>query len=352
LYDSFILFGKETWELWGKMRIVQDLEEGLWKDFVDRNPRGNIFHTPEMFRVFAATVGHKPELWAVVGSNSEVLALMTPVHVTLMDGWLRRFTTRSVVYGSLLCQETTRGKDGLRLLLEAYAKNTAGQSLFTELRNLCNLEDLQPLLGDCGYAYEGHLNYLIDLDRPPEEILQSIGKRTRKKIRKGLRDGRVQIGEVTDRSELDHWYEILQNTYSNAQVPLADRSLFEAAFDILHPRGMARFLLARIDGVTAACSVELPYKDTIYGWYGGSDRAYSEQLPNEMLIWHILEWGALNGYRVYDFGGAGKPDEEYGVRDFKAKFGGELVNFGRNTCEHAPSLLKLSRSVYTLYRRF
>ena len=55
---------------------------------------------------------------------------------------------------------------------------------------------------------------------------------------------------------------------------------------------------------------------------------------------------------VYDFGGAGKPDEEYGVRDFKAKFGGNLVNFGRNVFVHNPMLLKLSRHGYEVYRRF
>ena len=27
--------------------------------------------------------------------------------------------------------------------------------------------------------------------------------------------------------------------------------------------------------------------------------------------------------------GAGSPDSEYGVRDFKSKFGGELVEYGR-----------------------
>ena len=27
--------------------------------------------------------------------------------------------------------------------------------------------------------------------------------------------------------------------------------------------------------------------------------------------------------------GAGSPDENYGVRDFKARFGGELVEYGR-----------------------
>ena len=55
---------------------------------------------------------------------------------------------------------------------------------------------------------------------------------------------------------------------------------------------------------------------------------------------------------MYDFGGAGKPDEEYGVRDFKAKFGGELVCYGRNTCVHAPVLLQFSRFGYDILRRF
>jgi lipid II:glycine glycyltransferase (peptidoglycan interpeptide bridge formation enzyme) len=27
--------------------------------------------------------------------------------------------------------------------------------------------------------------------------------------------------------------------------------------------------------------------------------------------------------------GAGAPDQDYGVREFKARFGGELVNYGR-----------------------
>ena len=71
-----------------------------------------------------------------------------------------------------------------------------------------------------------------------------------------------------------------------------------------------------------------------------------------MLTWGILEWGAKNGYSLYDFGGAGKPDEKYGVRDFKAKFGGELVNFGRNICVHSPRLLKISKLGYQLLRRF
>ena len=37
------------------LRVVRQLEESLWPEFVDNHPHGNIFHTPEMFRVFANT---------------------------------------------------------------------------------------------------------------------------------------------------------------------------------------------------------------------------------------------------------------------------------------------------------
>lgn len=332
------------------MRVVRQLDEGHWQSFVDNHSHGNIFHTPEMFQVFARTRRHRPDVWAVVEDQSEILALFTPVQVTLKDGALRRFTTRSIAYGGILCQETSRGKDALRLLLSTYAQGIQGETLFTELRNLSNTSDLQSLLADSGYVYEPHLDYLIDLKRPAEAVLQSIGPRTRKKIRKGLRDGKVRVDEISDRAQLDEWYTTLRKTYDHAHVPLADRSLFEAAFEVLRPKGMARFLMARVAGRPVACSIELPYKKTIYGWYGGCDRAYGDYVPNELVIWHILAWGANNGYHVYDFGGAGRPGEEYGVRDFKAKFGGKLVDFGRNTCEHT-RLLKLMKWGYSVYRK-
>lgn len=332
------------------MEIVRQLDENLWREFVDEHPLGNIFHTPEMFRVFARASGHQPTLWAAVNGSGRPLALMLPVQITLMRGALRRFTTRAVLYGSVLCSPGV-GVEALGMLLQTYRQEMQRTVLFTELRNQSDLSHLQPVLSENGFVYEEHLDYLVDLDRPAEEVLQGIGTRTRKKIRRGLRDGFVQVTEVTHRTELDQWYDTLQKTYSHAQVPLADRSLFEAVFEELFPRGMAKFLVARVHGAIAACSVELTYKDTIYGWYGGSDRSYSDNNPNEMLMWHILAWGADNGYRVYDFGGAGKPDAEYGVRDFKAKFGGNLVCFGRNVLVHSPGLLRLSELGYRAYRR-
>ena len=113
---------------------------------------------------------------------------------------------------------------------------------------------------------------------------------------------------------------------------------------------MIRFTQARAGDVIVAISVELLYKDKIFGWYGGVDRTYTLYRANEFLMWQILDWGSRNGYRQYDFGGAGKPNEKYGVRDFKAKFGGELVCYGRNTYVHKPKLLSISQRGYQLLR--
>lgn len=333
------------------MDIVQQLDESLWREFLDEHPQAQIFHTPEMFQVFARVKGHRPLLWAAVECGSRVLALLTPVQVTLMDGLLRRFTTRAIAYGGVLCAPGPEGEKGLAMVLQAHKSDAGSSALFSELRNLSNVGHLQSILHDYGFAYEDHLNYLVDLDSSPDEILQNMGRRTRKNIRRALRQGEVVIEEA-DRPELAAvCYDLLRKTYADVKVPLADRSLFEAAFDVLYPKGMVKFLLARVGDDYAAGSVELVYKDTIYGWYGGMDRTYSDYIPNELLLWHIFRWGAENGYKVYDFGGAGKPDEEYGVRDFKAKFGGDLVCYGRNTYVPRPLLLRSSQWTYSIYRR-
>ncbi len=332
--------------------ISQTLPSDEWRHFVAQTPHGNIFHTPEMFQVFERTKGHTPTLWAARDAAGNVQALLLPVQITLKSGLMRRLTSRAVAYGSVLCAPGPPGQQALAALLPAYKQAVKGQVLFTELRNLSDLSDLQPVLQANGFDYEDHLNFLIDLDRPLKEVMQSIGSRTRKNIRRGLRRAEVTIEEIEQPAQLAEWYRLLTKTYKQAGVPLADASLFKAAFDLLYPRGMVKFLLAQVGDDCAAGSVELVFKDVIYGWYGGLDREYGRYMPNEMLIWHIFEWGVENDCRMYDFGGAGKPDEDYGVRDFKAKFGGELVCYGRNVCVHAPTLMRLSTWGYRLLRRW
>ena len=331
------------------VKVVNQLDEKEWRLFVNQHPQGNIFHTPEMFQVFAHAKGFHPTLWAALCSDGQIGALLLPVQVTL-NNLLRAVTTRAISYGSVICSPSNEGHQALSLLLKDYIHENRGAFLFTELRNVSDLEVEQPVLRERGFTYEDHLNYLIDLSRPTESIFQDIGSRTRKNIRHGLNKGEVIIQEVNKSEQVVDCYQLLSRTYQAAGVPLADLSLFEAAFEFLYPQKMIRFTMAYVGDTPAAVSIDLLYKDVIYGWYGGMDRSFGKYVPNELLMWHILKWGSENGYTLYDFGGAGKPDEEYGVRDFKAKFGGDLVCYGRNTYVHLPGIFWLSKQGYSLLR--
>lgn len=331
------------------MQIVRKLDMDAWRDFVMQNPRANIFHSPEMYQAFERTKEFVPQLWAAVKDSGEVQALLLPVDITVLGGPLRSLTTRSVVYGSVLCAPTDDGQEALALLLREYNQDRGGGVLFTELRNAFDMSDLCPILEQNGFVYEEHLNFLIDLTRPSEELWKNIRSNAQRNIRKAQKSG-VVIEEVQSLEDMKAAYAILQDVYQRIQVPLPDWTLFESTFAVLYPKGMMRVLLAKLNGVNIAAVTLLLYKGSILYWYSGPLKEYSEYRAGDLLIWSCLQLGQGAGCHTFDFGGGGKPDEEYGVRDFKAKFGGQLVSYGRNIAVHAPFKLKLSKIGYELLR--
>ncbi len=332
------------------VQIVNSLPLDRWSEYVCRHPDGNIFHTPEMFAVFQRSKGFLPELWAAVDGD-RVLGLMAPVQISLFQGLLKRVTTRSVVYGGILAEAGSEGRAALDLLLRTYQRQSDRRAVFTEIRNLSPLSpEMLRILGDNHFDYEGHLNYHIDLSGEPEEIFSRIGKRTRKNIHHGLNQGKVTIEEVTDPAGLRDCYALLQQTFHAARVPLADFSLFRSAFEVLSERKMILVTLAYANHLAGAVSIELLYKNVAYGWYGGMDRRCGSNSINEILIWQVLQRCRELGCTVYDFGGAGKPDVPYGVRNFKAKFGGDLLSLGRNTWARNDRIFHFYRSCYAILR--
>ena len=81
-----------------------------------------------------------------------------------------------------------------------------------------------------GFEYEEHLNYLIDISKPTDEVFQGIGRRTRKNIRRGRNREIVIVEQVTMNYLLSASIHLLQKTYQNARGTLAHSSLFVNVF--------------------------------------------------------------------------------------------------------------------------
>jgi len=331
------------------MKVVTYIDTDKWREFVYEHPHGNIFQTPEMAEVFKRTKNYEPVALAVI-DNNEILALLQAVIIHEMGKKFGSLSSRSIIQGGPIFIENREGFEALKLLMKHYDNKIRNRVIYTEIRNMWDTSNISNILASMGYVFEEHLNFLVDLTKPQEELWRNLSRSKRRSIKKAKEKG-VKIEEIRDRNLIAILYSLLKETYKNAKVPIADISLFEAAFDILAPKNMLKIFMAKHNETYIGGIVVLIYKNTLYEWYVCGSRNYSKLYPSEIVTWHPIEWGAKNGYSVFDFLGAGKPDKNYGVREFKKRFGGVMVNFGRYKKIYSPLKWLLVRTGFEIYRR-
>jgi lipid II:glycine glycyltransferase (peptidoglycan interpeptide bridge formation enzyme) len=321
-----------------------------WSEFVYNHPYGNIFQTPEMAEVYRRTKNYEPiSLAAIDDATNEILAVLLAV-VIKEKSVLGYFSARSVIHGGPLFLNDKRGMDAVMILIEYYNKISRKKSLYTLVRNMDDTSEVSSIFNSAGYEYKDHLNYLIDLNLSINELWSRLHRSRRSGINRAKRRG-VIIDEDAGEDAIPVIYELLKETYRNAKIPFADISLLQSIFNILKQKDMAKFFLAKNNDTNIGIRIILTYKDTIFDWYAGAPRKYSRLRPNDILAWHVIEWGSKNGYHIFDFGGAGNPNEKYGVREFKKQFGGEMVNFGRYVKIHSPIKMKIAEKGFNIYQK-
>ena len=198
--------------------------------------------------------------------------------------------------------------------------------IYIETRNFHDYSAWKSIFESCGFIYNQHLNFHVDTSSI-ELVQRNIGKHRWRYIRLSMRDG-AKIVEHPTIEQVQAFYTILQDLYrTKVRTPLWSWEFFERLYHTEH----ARYILVELDGqvVGGTACVCLPGK-AVYEWYAcGLDDCRDDIRPLSVAIWGEMQFAAENGYPLFDFMGAGSPDQPYGVRDFKAEFGGELLEHGR-----------------------
>lgn len=194
------------------------------------------------------------------------------------------------------------------------------ESLYLEV---WNMQENFIKINDNDFKFSEHLNFFISLDRTKEELLKSISESTRKKIKKSIKD--IELKEVETEEQLKILFNLVNENYQLLKIPLLPFEVFEQ----LYNDGDSLLFLAKYHEEYIAARVVIKNKTELYDWYAGRNDKYEEIPANEFLVWKVLEYGINNQFKLFNFGGAGKPNKKYGPREFKRRFGGELVNYGR-----------------------
>jgi len=333
-----------------EMTIETKVTDGLrkkWFEFVGRHPQGNIFQTPAMYEVYLSTKKYEPVFLAVLDSQGQMLAVLLAVIQKESSGIMGYFSARAIVQGGPLIRDDDPGV--LDIILGGFNRIVRRKAIYSQFRNFWDWSSLTPVFLSKGFEFEEHLNILIDLTKSEEQLWGEVHSKRRNEIRRAAREG-VQFLIETSEASLEKCYRLLKSLYSRIKLPIPNYQFFNKLF---HMPGGPQLMMytAQYEGEIIGCMLALVYKDRIYDFYAGSKKEFYNKYPNDLIPWEVFKWGRENQIKIFDFGGAGKPGIPYGVRDYKKKFGGEFVNYGRLLRVNKPLLMKMGLMGMAIYRK-
>ena len=321
------------------MPVVTDVPTKEWEDFYRSHPGVPIFQSPSMHQVYARTKGLIPEVLFFVESGA-IRGSLLSVRQTWGHGALARCFSRSLI------QAGPQGDLGaVRPLLEEHRRLALRTSVFSEVRPIMPDPSLQEVARSCGFRWEPHLNFLLELSSGEAELWNSMSKSRRKNIRSAEKSG-LSIRDVDRTEDVLQLHRLVEETCARAGLPSPDPTLFQAAHDILGPRREWIALCVLEDKTPVAARSVLVSNGFLHDWYAGSSNRGRELHADEWLVWEILRRGVAESRHTFDFGGSGRVGEEYGPGEFKRRFGGREVRPGRMFAVYHPIEYAIGRMAW------
>ncbi len=244
----------------------------------------------------------------------------------------------------------------------ALTKNTKNifypyEPIYIETRNFNDYSRWKEAFGKAGFEYHKHLNFHVDCT-DKEAMWKRMSENRCRQVRKAHATVECLMNEGISELEVREWYEILKELYrTKVKTPLWPVEFFIEAYR----QGVGKFLLVKHEGKVIGGSMvvvmsegmnELRNEGCVYEWFEcGMNAQYKDQYPSVCATYAGMRYAAEHGFARYDMMGAGEPGVLYGVRDFKAEFGGEMVEHGRflNVCK--PGLYKIGKLGVKLLKR-
>ena len=310
-----------------------------WSELVRTSETRTWFQSPEAYDFYASL----PELMEpfVYGVESDgKLCAVCVGYVTKESNSIRQFFTRRAIIIGGPCLANDCVNEEVKLLLSTLnfpygvsrseeLSTGSNAPIYIETRNFNDFSHWKEAFEDAGFSYKPHLNFHVD---PSVNKLSDNRKRQLKK-------SDAVVSEGVSELEIREWYKVLAELYrTKVKTPLWPIDFFLEAYR----QDIAKFLLVKHEGRIIGGSMVVADERTVYEWFEcGLNAQYKDQYPSVLATYAGIQLAHQSGCARYDMMGAGEPGVPYGVRDFKAEFGGKLVEHGRFLCVCKPILYKI-----------
>ena len=276
-------------------KIVEqpEIKAEEWERLINESPVTSWFQTYEAYSCFDSL--SFLEAFAFGVESNGCLKGLIVGYIQQDGGTVKRFFTRRAIIngGPLLAKDIK--KEELSMLLMALKNKMKSKAIYVEFRNYNDYSQWRVDFEEKVFSYNPH--YDVHVDTSNLETVNSELNRNRKRNIKETVENGLAIDAHLGESELKIFFGQLEKLYKEkVKMPLYSYEFFEKLYRL----PSSRFFVAK---------------------------EKEENVIGGMInICHAAEFF----FHTYDFMGAGKPDDVgYGVRDFKLKFGGKLLEFGR-----------------------
>lgn len=305
----------------------------------------NVFQTAGWMHLFEGEDDTKVVLFAVYANarldaigdvEKSQLLLLQPVVIQRFVKWLPwRLGAYAVAWrepwraGNIADEEAV---EAFELMNEAIVKYCMKRALYVEYRHFsrCAIYNAQSLIK---YKSLPWWNIYHDIEAG-EDVAEKMKRDKRRQLKLSFEAGVEVVLEPT-KEQIVEWYGLLKGLYRRIRRPLPSVNVFLK----LNELGIGRVFVVVYDGRVVSGSAILYFlnkaknaqlltlnSQLFYEWYRASIEERIEGVfPSVVSTWQSLQLVADMGGGRFDFMGAGRRNKEYGVRQFKLEFGGELT---------------------------
>ena len=330
------------------------IDRQQWSELVQTSETGTWFQSPEAYDFYASLPElMEPFVYGIervreLGSEriSELVGICVGYVTKERNAIKQYFTRRAIIIGGPAIADDC-AKEDVVLLLNRIRKDLRAKTIYIETRNFNDYIPWKEAFEAAEFAYKPHLNFHVDCT-DKAQMDSRLSDTRAKQIRRARRAG-VEIEELRNEGEIRDWYAMLREMYrKKVKTPLWPVDFFIRANEC----GAARFLMVKYAKRVIGGLMLVEDEKCVYEWYEcGRDTEYERLYPSVLATYAGMEYAASHRITRCDFMGAGEPGIPYGVRDFKARFGGELVEHGRFLCVCKPMLYKIGKLVVKFLER-
>jgi len=309
------------------------IDRQQWNTLVRTSDTGTWFQSPEVYDFYTSLPTLLEPFVYGVEESGELRAVCVGYVTKERNPIKHFFTRRAIILGGPAIANGAAKEEVTLLLSTLNLKLSTGSNapIYIETRNFNDYTPWKEAFEAAGFAYKPHLNFHVD---PSTNNLSDNRKRQLKKS-----DAITEL--ATNESEIQEWYMVLTELYrTKVKTPLWPIDFFLAAYR----QGIAKFLLVKYEGRVIGGSMVVADERTVYEWFEcGLNSEFKDQYPSVLATYAGIQLALQSACKRYDMMGAGEPGVPYGVRDFKAEFGGQLVEHGRFLSVCKPMLYRIGK---------